>query len=487
MLVTTQYIKKRSSYMNYTETNTTTQEYFVPECGVLFFDSGIPEFKQTEIASSLTKHVNFGTRRFPRIREIKLLVFSGILDISSDKLCPKCAKKMVKNGSLTVTLNHVPIGEMRSLIRVSYPRLRCLNNDCSFSSWSPKIPFKDKRHRITRALKDYTISLLEWGMTLKTAAFITGLDKMTVKSIHKELLKKKFTVNDKLIKPERQANYLAIDEFKLHNGYKYATVIIDLETGHILYLAHGKKKAVVYDFIKHVGQEWMAKVKAVSCDMNSNFEEAFKEKCPAIDIVYDHFHIIKNFNDKVVTAVRKDEQRRLIEEGKDEEAAHLKKTKYIFMSKRSTLIQKDNDASAGKLVSKAGQLFNKPEFKAKGGNEDRYENLLEENKLFFTIDFVKEQLDEAYKSTNEVEMCVRIQEIIDICKDTNNNRFSWFARLLENHLQGIYTFARYHISTGKLEGINNKIKTERRQGYGYPDDEYFFLRLMECSRKKTRY
>ena len=102
-------------------------------------------------------------------------------------------------------------------------------------------------------------------------------------------------------------------------------------------------------------------------------------------------------------------------------------------------------------------------------------------------DFVKEQLDEAYKSTNEVEMCVRIQEIIDICKDTNNKRFSWFAHLLENHLQGIYTFARYHISTGKLEGINNKIKTERRQGYGYPDDEYFFLRLMDASRRKSRF
>ena len=32
--------------------------------------------------------------------------------------------------------------------------------------------------------------------------------------------------------------------------------------------------------------------------------------------------------------------------------------------------------------------------------------------------------------------------------------------------------------------INNKIKTLRRQGYGYPDDEYFFLKLLDMSRKK---
>lgn len=50
--------------------------------------------------------------------------------------------------------------------------------------------------------------------------------------------------------------------------------------------------------------------------MNSDFEEAFKEKCPQIDIVYDHFHIIKNFNDKVVAAIRKDEQNRLIQAGR---------------------------------------------------------------------------------------------------------------------------------------------------------------------------
>ncbi|MCD5591679.1 hypothetical protein J7U02_02685, partial [Lactobacillus delbrueckii subsp. lactis] len=42
----------------------------------------------------------------------------------------------------------------------------------------------------------------------------------------------------------------------------------------------------------------------------------------------------------------------------------------------------------------------------------------------------------------------------DICKATKNSHFIWFARLLYRHLRGIYTFAKYGISTGKLEGIN---------------------------------
>jgi hypothetical protein len=31
---------------------------------------------------------------------------------------------------------------------------------------------------------------------------------------------------------------------------------------------------------------------------------------------------------------------------------------------------------------------------------------------------------------------------------------------------------------------NNKIKTIRRQDYGYPDDEYFFLKIIDGSRKR---
>ena len=70
-------------------------------------------------------------------------------------------------------------------------------------------------------------------------------------------------------------------------------------------------------------------VEAVACDMNSDFQEAFEEKCPHIQPVFDYFHIVKNFNDKVVSEVRKDEQRRLYEEGNVEAARALKKTRYI--------------------------------------------------------------------------------------------------------------------------------------------------------------
>ncbi len=188
-------------------------------------------------------------------------------------------------------------------------------------------------------------------LSLKKIAQICGVDPHTVKAIDKDRLSKLYTTEDgshrKLKKPIEYSRYLGIDEFKLHNHHQYATHIIDLDTGHILWIAFGKKKQIVYDFINHVGYNWMRHVKAVSCDMNAYFYSAFHEKCPWIQVVYDRFHLIKNFNDKVISMVRKDEQRRLIEEGNLCKARSLKQTRYILLSSPETLERKDALASQG--------------------------------------------------------------------------------------------------------------------------------------------
>ena len=95
-----------------------------------------------------------------------------------------------------------------------------------------------------------------------------------------------------------------------------------------------------------------------------------------------------DFNDKVISEVRKDEQRRLYEEGNVEAARALKKTRYILMSNRSTLQKKDDEATANRVVHKGSSLFKTEDIKRKGGNE--------------------------------AKMAEAIIDIMDICKATGN-------------------------------------------------------------------
>ena len=106
-------------------------------------------------------------------------------------------------------------------------------------------------------------------MTLKEVSHITGIQKNVVKDIDKSRLESLYVTVDKnghmiLNWPEQQAGYIGIDKFKLYDGYRYATLIMDMESGCILWLEAGKKKKVVYDFIEYIGLEWMSKAEAVS-------------------------------------------------------------------------------------------------------------------------------------------------------------------------------------------------------------------------------
>lgn len=436
------------------------------------------------IPSSLEGFINTNTKIVQTITSRTMYLIDGnVQEKEEDRICPICGERMHIHNTYDISLNHIPYGEVLSAVRFEKYRYKCPKCEVTVMQ---DIPFQALKHRITSPLYNYARDLLSLGLTNKLVAKLTGLGKNTVKDVDKERLLEKYTIDGKhLKKPERQAKYLGIDEFLLHKGHEYATVIIDLETGHVLWLANGKKKKAVYDFIAHVGEEWMDKVVAVVCDMNSDYQEVFEDTCPHIQVVFDFFHIRKNFNDKVVAEIRKDEQRRLYAEGRIEEAKRLKKTKYILTSNRSTLKEKDEEALKDKSAVITDKIFNGGKvIEHKGGKLELYESILKENELLFLADMVKEKLVHAYSLDDECKMSNEIIEIIDICNNTNNKHFKWFARLLESHFEGIIAHATFKISSGKVEGTNNMIKTIRRQAYGYRDNDYFFLKIMDQSRKE---
>ena len=63
----------------------------------------------------------------------------------------------------------------------------------------------------------------------------------------------------------------------------------------------------------------------------------------------------------------------------------------------------------------------------------------------------------------------------EAAKESGIEALVHFAELKEKRLEGLIAHATHPISTGKLEGLNNKIKVAKRVGYGYRNDDYFFI------------
>ena len=499
--------------MDYTSTNATTQSVNTlkapVQTGCLLYDDGLDGFIQTSLPiESKRLVINWG-RRSGKPKEVTVLTIPGYIKrdpvIHARGACPNCGGTLHIHDSVTTTLKHVPHGNHRVNIEVSRVKLRCHKCGAGFCA---DMPFKARNHRITVKLLQYIETLLSRGLLLKDVAWITGLDEGTVKDIDKARLQRLYTDEgrgDKLIMPPRCA-HLGIDEFSVESGHRYATIIMDMVSGAVIWVAYGKGKQAVKDFIDHVGLDWMSGVKTVCMDMNASFQDAFKEACPHIEIIYDFYHIKSNFLKKVVEPIRKDEQARLMAEGHEAEAKALKNQKYILLSDLDTLKEQDREAreiqkaqaeakaqeeqakAEGKDVPKTKPLFGTPKRHTPRANrEERYRKLIDNNELFFTCDLIKEMVDRAFKRKQRKRMEQDIDEIIETCRSTDNTHMKWFANLLESHKEGIVTHAKWGLSSGKVEGTVNMIKTIKKRGYGYPDTEYFFLKIMDESRKKERF
>lgn len=355
--------------------------------------------------------------------ENPLITFCGSWIPQEDKLiCPQCGTLPHKNNHHKTKIKHIPIASYTTEAAYIIVQYEC---PACGKTFTPQPEFKHPNHRISLQLYNYLEQQLASNLyTLTDISCRTGVCINVVKSIDKKRLAKKYTIDGLHLKPpERQAYKIGIDEFKLHNHYKFATHIIDLETGDILFISHGKKKQVVYDFIDLVGDEYMKNIMAMACDMNSDFYDAIKEKYPHIDIVFDHFHVIKNFNEKVISNIRKEEQQRLMREGKFDAARRLKGTKYILTASRKTLEKRDKEREEGKVIAKGSALFNKDRVVRNKEYMRTYNLLLVENELFLKIDMIKDFLNQAFNANNPHEMSRCLAEIVSLCNETENTHF----------------------------------------------------------------
>lgn len=414
---------------------------------LLYLPNDLSNFKQTSVS---VQH--------------NIINLEGTIEDNDElkRICPECYHEAQINNNVSVNLWHLCLGKVRMRITIHRKQYLCPHCHHCFSD---QIPFKARHHFITKQLRTYIEDLLSMqAMSISTISKLTGIHHSIVKEIDKHRLKQLYNTaynRDGSLrycyrKSVTMASYLGIDEFSLHRHHQYATIIVNLETGEVLYVAIGKKKQVVYDFIKRFGEDFMKRVKAVACDMNAGYHNAFKEKYPKIEVVFDHFHLIKNFNDKIIKPVRQDEYERLLKEKTTKQANLLKGSKYLLMS------HYDNLSQSGK---------------------DKLDQILTQNRLLFIAEVIKEELENAYKVTDQLAMTATIQYLIDLCNATDNTHFQEFAKLMQNHFDGIVAHAVYPISTGKVEGINNKIKVLKRQAYGYRDDQYFFLKILNATHK----
>lgn len=258
----------------------------------------------------------------------------------------------------------------------------------------------------------------------------------------KERLKKKYS---KI--PLKEVKHIAIDEIAVQKGHKYLTLVLDLDSGHVIFIGRGKDEKALAPFWRKLKRS-RAKIQAVASDMSKAYIAAVRHNLPDAIHVFDRFHIMKYFNDQLSKL-----RRRLYREATDDDArASLKGSRWILLKREENLDLSKHE-------------------------HERLEKALNLNADLYTAYLLKEDLCELWEADDEDEAFRSLASWIAIAEHSQIPEMQAFANTLRNHHDKILNYHVCPITTGPLEGTNNKIKTMKRQSYGFRDDEYFMLKI----------
>ena len=350
--------------------------------------------------------------------------------------CPECGCRDASfKGQKRRWFVMSPIGRKKCLLELILHRLKCRR--CS-ALWWPTLPFMTGTHRYVRSFALTVLDMLRFS-TIRSAAEYLGVGWDLVKNIHKERLQFLYR---KI--PLSEVTTIGIDEFSFKQGYHFMTVVTELDTGRILHAVEGKGKDDIQPFLETLARKAKG-LKAVAMDMSSAYFSAVRESLPHVDIVFDRFHIMALMN-QAIDELRRDHQRELDVLGQQT----LKGSRFLLLQNYDSLA---------------------PERKG------RLDALLQVNAPLFVIHSMKEQLRLFWEKDDRKEG----EEFLAVwCKDAMASGIKALIRVgktLGAYRSGLLSYFKHHITSGAVEGLINKIKTLKRQAYGFRDPAYFKLRL----------
>jgi transposase len=242
--------------------------------------------------------------------------------------------------------------------------------------------------------------------------------------------------------------HIAIDEISLGKKHKYLTLVLDLDSGAVVFVGNGKGQDALKPFWKRLKSSG-AKIKAVATDMSPAFISAVQKNLPNARLVFDRFHVMKLLNEKL-TELRG----QLYREATDLlQKSVLKGIRWLLLKNPENLDETKNE-------------------------RERLDEALKLNHSLSMAYYLKDELrlfweQESYHAARRF--------LTDWCRRAEASGIRvlmTFANTLRGHRRGLLAWHSHPISTGPLEGTNNKIKLMQRRAYGYRDLELLKLRIL---------
>ncbi len=240
--------------------------------------------------------------------------------------CDGCGRRVATVHDVSVrVIRDLPLFDADTFIRMPRRRVHC--------PWcGPRVERPSWLHRyarMTRRLADSVVRLCQ-QLPIKHVAAFYGLGGDAVKDLDKAALE------ERLGPPDLDGlEVLAMDEFAIHKGQIYATVVVEPRRKRVLWVGPGRDRECLRSFFALLGPERAARIRAVAMDMHAAFYLEVQAQCPHAEVVFDLFHVVAGYGRHVLDRVRVDEANRLRHDKRARRV--IKSTRWLLLRNRRNI------------------------------------------------------------------------------------------------------------------------------------------------------
>lgn len=299
--------------------------------------------------------------------------------------------------------------------------------------------------RYTRRYEHYLFEQCR-GTTIQAVHRREGLGYKAVEGVYYRLATQRHGA------PRLQAvRRLGIDEIALKKGHgQYVLVVSDLDQGSVLTVLPERTKEALDAYLATWTAEQRAAITDVALDLWEPYHLAVRACLPNAQITADRFHVMKNLNDRVTEA------RRALQRGApEEEKAPVKGCRWL-------LVKNADDLTAEEQAKLEAMFVASPALQRLHALKEAFRAVFE---------------TAPDRPTAQAQLTDWVQEV----EQSDVSGLTKFVTTLRNWWEVILNYFADRLTSGMVEGLNNKLKVIKRLAYGYRNFEHFRLRvLMEC-------
>lgn len=265
---------------------------------------------------------------------------------------------------------------------------------------------------------------------------------------------------------------IGIDETSYKKGHKYMTIIVNHDTGRVIWCAEGHSEGVLSQFFELLSPEQRASIRCVTADGARWIASCIEKYCPNAERCIDLFHVVSWATEEL------DRVRRQAYAEAARQPAPVAKRKPGRPKKGEKVESPKAKARAAKNIRFA--LLKNPENLSERQKE-QLGFLVKANPKLYRAYLLKENLRLALKAGPD-EIVEALEKWMGWAQRCRIPEFRELRKKIKRHFEAIVATAKHNLSNARVEATNNKIKLVIRQAYGFRNIENMLAMVMlTCS------